>query len=80
MNKGCHARSVSTWFRSVAGDQTLLSGWKPAYTSFSPDSGAVVFATSWNGSFIWVGDVETGQVTLLAEGDQPAWQPATAGR
>ncbi len=65
---------------SLTGDQTLLPGWKPAYTSFSPDSGAVVFATSWNGSFIWVGDVETGQVTLLAEGDQPAWQPATAGR
>ena len=80
MNKGCHARSLTAWFRSLTGDQTLLPGWKPAYPSFSPDGRAVVFVTSGNGSFIWFGDVVTGQGTQCAEGDQAAGQPATAAR
>ena len=58
------------------GEQTLLQGWKPLLVSFAKDSRHLVFQTWHLGEpFIWVGDAENGDVTLLGEGSQPAWQP-----
>lgn len=71
---------------AASGQQTLLPGWEPAYTSFAADGRHIVFETQSfdsNRSYIWVGDAATGSVALLAEGREPAWQPVlplTAGR
>lgn len=61
---------------AVSGEQTLLPGWASAYTGFAPDNQLVVFETHNGGhSFIWAGNAETGEVTLLTEGSQPVWRP-----
>lgn len=61
---------------SRTGAQTLLPGWDAYYPGFAPNSRHVAFSTYGpGGGFVWIGDVETGKVVLLAEGSQASWRP-----
>lgn len=56
----------------VSGDDKTIAMRYPASFEFSPDSSRVLFS---NPDGIWRVDADGSNVTLLAEGTAPAWQP-----
>ena len=63
---------------SQTGEQTLMPSSPVTYVSIAPNSRHITFSTGGlrgGLNFIWIGDVVTGSVILLAEGGQPVWQP-----